>query len=348
MILFLDKFMQRLIITLFLLCPITIFAISSATVTFLLIEPGARAEGIGGAFVAYTDDGTSSWWNPGAMALTTGSKFAIDYSFDRYDTFFKVEQDYYFLGFNSYFESLNGSLGFHAIKYKIETFIQEKNKENYNAYAFSYGYRYSDSFGIGTTIKYIQSEWPNWVYDGENGIKGSGFAFDIGLKKEDIFVQRLDIGFNLQNIGADYQHGNFGQRDPLPMNFRLGLSYRTFEDNYHKVTLNGELNKPLNNRKDPVFKRIFSSWSDDGGFMSRREIDSTVFKIGVEYVGWDLMSFRLGYIRGKSEQIDGFTMGTGVHYIFANGYKVNFDFALNDAVDYKNVSTKTFTLGVEF
>ncbi|MCJ7813427.1 hypothetical protein MUP95_08970, partial [bacterium] len=45
-----------------------VFAVSQAAVLFLMISPGARAAGMGEAFVALADDATAAYWNPAGLA----------------------------------------------------------------------------------------------------------------------------------------------------------------------------------------------------------------------------------------------------------------------------------------
>ncbi|MFN3821922.1 MAG: hypothetical protein ACK4OO_06270, partial [bacterium] len=42
--------------------------VGEATAIFLLISPGARAGGMGEAFVAMANDATATWWNPAGLS----------------------------------------------------------------------------------------------------------------------------------------------------------------------------------------------------------------------------------------------------------------------------------------
>ena len=44
-------------------------AVSEAAVLSLMISPGARAAGMGEAFVAMADDATATFWNPAGLAF---------------------------------------------------------------------------------------------------------------------------------------------------------------------------------------------------------------------------------------------------------------------------------------
>ncbi|MDP7448954.1 MAG: UPF0164 family protein, partial [Candidatus Latescibacteria bacterium] len=54
--------------------PVSATPESRAAVLFLLIEPGARASGMGESYVAIADDATASYFNPAALAGQTDRK----------------------------------------------------------------------------------------------------------------------------------------------------------------------------------------------------------------------------------------------------------------------------------
>jgi len=150
---------------------------------------------------------------------------------------------------------------------------------------------------------------------------------------------------NLQNVGPDITYIDDEQADPLPMNFRLGLSYRLLENEFNKITLNTEMSKELTNR-DPLYKRFISAWTEDG-FLSQRVIDSTIFSVGGEYTYWNFLSLRSGYFYDKAGSIKGLSFGAGIQYTFSNKYKAKFDFAMQPAGELTDYN-KTFSLGLEF
>jgi len=53
------------------------FAVSESGVVFLLISPGARAAGMGEAFVGLADDATAVYWNPAGLAFQTGKEITL-------------------------------------------------------------------------------------------------------------------------------------------------------------------------------------------------------------------------------------------------------------------------------
>jgi len=248
--------------------------------------------------------------------------------------------------------------------------------------ALSYANQVTDNLGLGLTFKFIYSDLaPEGTGQTEIGVKGRGmsFAFDFGVKSEGVDfgqvmvgpyngilaayngvasltgmnrasysyfslpVRRLDFGLNLQNVGPNITYVDDAQSDPLPMNWRMGLSYRLMESEYNRLTLNADMNKLLAN-EDPFYQRIVTAWYDDP---FEDELESTIFNVGAEYTYFDLLSLRAGYIYDKAGDIIGPSFGAGIQYTFSQRYTLSFDFAMQqggDLVDYN----RTFSLGLEF
>ncbi|MCK4655366.1 MAG: PorV/PorQ family protein [Candidatus Cloacimonetes bacterium] len=276
--------------------------------------------------------------------------------------------------------------------------------ESYDlAVAITYGYQLSHKTGTGLTFKFIFSDLaPEGPSETEQGVKGQGmsYAFDLGLKhkgvdfgqilvspyngalslyngvasitglkkaglsKYSIPVEKLDFGFNFQNIGPNITYINESQADPLPMNWRMGFSYKVLESELNKFTVNLDMNKVLAN-DDPVFKRMFTAWTDDFGkrtddagnkiddfasfnnFINSIEIREIIWNMGVEYVYLNLLSLRTGYIADREGEITGFSFGAGFHYTFSKEYLVNIDYAFQPGGDLQDYN-QTLSIKVEF
>ena len=250
------------------------------------------------------------------------------------------------------------------------------------ALAVSYANQVTDNLGLGMSFKFIYSDLaPEGTGQTEIGVKGRGmsFAFDFGVKSHGVDfgqvvvspyngilaaynglasltgmnkasysdfslpIRQLDFGLNLQNVGPNITYVDDAQSDPLPMNWRMGLSYRLMESEYNKLTINADMNKLLAN-EDPFFQRIVTAWYDDP---FKDELESTIFNAGAEYTYFDLLSLRAGYIYDKAGDIIGPSFGAGIQYTFSQRYKLSFDFAMQqggDLVEYN----RTFSLGLEF
>ncbi|HOD54195.1 MAG TPA: PorV/PorQ family protein [Candidatus Cloacimonadota bacterium] len=337
-----------------ILCPVLLSAVSEAGVIFLTIEPGSRPGGMGNAYVAQADDAFANYWNPGALAFNRKTQIAGMHT----NWFGDVDgiNDMYFeyLAYNEYIEDLSGNLGFHILylTYGEQERINEQNQsegtfKSYEiAIASSYAYQYSDELGIGATFKFILSDLsPEGTGQTEQNEKGRGmsYSFDLGLKKKNLLVNGLDFGLNIQNIGPNISFINQDQADPLPLNWRMGFSYRAVENEFNKFTVNADMNKLLAN-DDFVLARLVTAWADDP---TDQEIESTIFNVGSEYIYLNLLALRAGYIYDKAGSIMGPHFGAGVQYTFSNQYKLSFDFAMQEGGEMTDYN-KTFSIGLEF
>ena len=127
------------------------------------------------------------------------------------------------------------------------------------------------------------------------------------------------------------------------MNWRMGFAYHIFDSKLNKLVVTGDMSKVLAN-DDFVLKRIITAWFDDD---SDVEIEETIFNAGAEYVYYDLLSLRTGYIYDKAGDIKGASFGAGFHYTFSSFYKVGLDFAFQPAGELTKWN-KTFSATVEF
>jgi len=261
--------------------------------------------------------------------------------------------------------------------------------------AATYGYQVSQKTGVGLAFKFILSDLAPALDNNqtETGIKGTGmsYAFDLGVKHKSvdfgqilvspyngvlslyngiaslggfnkaelsgysILVEKLDFGLNYQNIGPNITYINESQSDPLPMNFRMGFSYRVLESQYNKLCINADMNKMLANN-DPIYKRIFTSWTDDfkdgdfdsiSAFNNSIEVREIIWGVGAEYTYLDLLSLRSGYLLDRAGEIKGFSFGAGVHYTFNKQYLVNIDFAFQPGGELQDYN-QTLSLKLEF
>jgi len=342
-------------IALLFLIPTALSAISQGAPLSLLIEPSSRAGGMGMAYVAHADDGFAGYWNPGSMAFNRKTQFAGMHS-NWFGDVEGINDIYYeYLGWNQYFEDI-GNIG---VNFVFMTFgdmpIVDEEGDPHGTYtpfdlatSFVYAYQLNEKVGLGLAFKIIYSKLATTdVLETVNQTDKKGYglswAFDLGIKHKNLFINRLDWGLNLQNIGPKITYSNEDQADPLPTNFRMGLSYRILESRYNKFRVNLDMNKNLAN-DDNVLASLITAWYDDD---SDTEIDEIILNFGTEYIYLDLLSLRVGYISDRAGEIDGFSFGAGIHYTFSKTYTLAFDFAMQPAGELTDYN-KTFSVKLDF
>ncbi len=339
------------ILALLVTLPTILSAVSEEALVWMLIVPGSRPGGMGEAFVAQADDGYATYWNPGSMAFNRKNQIAGMHTNWLQDS--GIDDIYYeFLSWNNYYPEI-GNIGFFVQFMNLGS--QQQTGENnedlgtFDSYAFaaafSYGYQVDENWGLGSNFKFIRSDLGPGTGNTDSKGEGMTFAFDFAVKCRDILeylaldnpmIGELSWGLNLQNVGPDITYVDDAQDDPLPMNFRTGLSYNAWNDEFSDVRINADVNKVLAN-EDGVLTRLISDWDDD----------NYIYNAGVEYTYLQLLSLRGGYVNDKAGEIVGPSFGAGIHYTFQNKYKLSADFAMQQGGELTDYN-KTFSLSLEF
>ncbi len=306
---------------------------------FLSIGQGARAMGMGSAFVGVSDDASAMYWNPAGITKIEGASVLIDHTEWLADTKYNFVAATYNLG-------AMGSIGFSLISSDIGemnvTTIDEPEGtgETYTAQDLSvslaYAIKLTDNFSIGITPKFVhQKIWR---------MSATSFAVDLGVQ----YVTPFDgiiLAASMSNFGSkmkmegnsslvlydpdDNTSGNNGnipayletEEWELPLLFRVGLSYQPIKTKMHTVTVAVDAAHP----------------SDD--FES--------VNIGGEYLFNELVSLRAGY---KSLFLDAaeesFTLGFGLQQRLVGNIMLKVDYAYIDFGRFSDV--QKFSLAINF
>ena len=295
---------------------------------FLLIETGARAVGMGGAYVAIADDPSAMYWNPSGIARVESFTAAFNH------TKWLVDISYNFIGAILPFDNY-GSLGIHAVflsmdDMQITSELFPEGVENgyfsAGSYVFglSYGLNLTERFSLGLSTKFIGEYISHST--------ANAIAFDIGS----LYTTELDelkIGMSISNYGTKMQmsgndmlrqiddHDQEGNNPninaylateefDLPLIFRFGLSWDAFKGYANSnLLLAIDAQVPNNNHKS--------------------------LSSGLEYVYNNMFSLRGGYntwygdSAANEEDLSGISMGLGIKYDI-NLATVNIDYAYRD------------------
>src|SRR3989441_4335543 len=216
----------------------------------LLIAPGARSDGMGRAFVAVANDANAVWWNPGALAFTTGHDVSSMYA--------KLVPDLaddVFFSYTSYAQHVEGwggigfSLGYLSYGKSIATDQDGNELGTFTSYevapTLAYGTELMKDMGFGVALKLVRVDLApaNVTLDQKAG-RGTTFAADIGgLYK----LPRLknSVGLVLQNLGPNIAYIDQDQSDPLGRNAKLGFAVTPFETEMYRVLVAADVNRSL-------------------------------------------------------------------------------------------------------
>jgi tetratricopeptide (TPR) repeat protein len=189
---------------------------------------GARAMGMGDAFVAKADDPTAVFWNP------AGLDFIYQQSVTLFHASLYAETMYDFLGY--VYPTLDlGTFGIgisrigtsDILRTDITNFDFEGSTfafETYRAY-LSYGLRIPWDLAVGASLKVERSAFTDIVEYGD--AIGVGVGFDLAVIYRPQFstspwLRDWSLGLNIQNLfSPQLKHGE--TPDALPMTLKAGL-----------------------------------------------------------------------------------------------------------------------------
>lgn len=229
--------MKRLAITIIFLIsvPLILKASDYPGAVFLMIFPGARAVGLGGAFSAIADDAMATYYNPAGLAFQHSIDLSHTYGDWLPGLYPGMSYKYYGLAVPISERYTIGS----SVDYLStgETDVTDNNGNYLGSYTsydvavgLSVGVKINSNNALGITGKYIQSFLiPDWVLElyGLNGGTGRAFAFDLGTLSSYPSVFGISsVALGLKNIGSNIKYTKSGEEDRLPLAFVLGLSHK--------------------------------------------------------------------------------------------------------------------------
>ena len=218
-------------------------AIGTGALTFLEIGVGARAMGMGGAFVAVANDASATFWNPAGIVWTehiqieaNRNSWFLDDKYDFLSGVIPIPQ------FNSAIAVSFATIGFG--EQPVRTVDRPTGTgEKYDARDYVVGLTWAtaltDRFSFGVSAKFLSSRiWHE---------SASAFALDFGIFYNTA-LKGLRLGFSMSNFGSSVQYigrdldstldpdnkvENFDRVPaeyktdpyPLPILFRAGISY---------------------------------------------------------------------------------------------------------------------------
>lgn len=227
-----------------------VMAQSQAGAIWLLINPGARADGMGEAGVAIANDAYASYWNPAGLGFLRGREVGLMHT----NWLPNLASDIYYDFIGAYYHVRYwGTFGGHIIMMNLGEQIAMDERANYlgtfASYMFavtlSYGSQLSRYSAIGVSVKLIHQHLTDILAGAEKG-KGysTGIGFDFGYMKKKFILDNMNFGLTISNIGPKIAFIDANQADPMPTNLKMGISYTT-GDRYNKITIAYDMNKLL-------------------------------------------------------------------------------------------------------
>ncbi len=284
------------LISYFILFSFNIFSITGVAggaAPFLRSGVGARALSLSGAFTAYTDDSTVSYWNPAASSYI--GKIAVSSMF----SWLTEDRKYNF--FNILFPSDSGTFAVNFINFSIGGIeARESDTQEYtiiedveNAYFLTYSKELlrgleGTSVSAGFNLKIIQTS-----LDKYNSL---GFSLDLGVIL--IPFKFMSFGLAFQDLTGSLKWST-GTVEKIPFDMKIGVAFKLLDD---------------------LLRISFDTEKVEyEGLILRNGIELGFFKMffGRAGISYDIKSYEFN-----------FTLGAGVKYKFYNIiFQIDYAFA---------------------
>jgi hypothetical protein len=363
-----NLFFTLVVVSLLLFSVSETFAVSEAAVLFLLISPGARAAGMGEAFVGVADDATAAFWNPAGLAYQKGRELTLMHA----NWLPQFESDLFY-DFGAYRQSVEGigTFGLNVTYLNLgkQYYTDETGPEilgEFSSYEYAisgtYGTLLAENWAVGLGLRFIRSNLSDVKVGAEMGDgKASDFAFDVATLYKFPFAPKLSFGLNLSNMGPKITYVDADQADPLPTNLKVGFAYKLVDTKFNRLTLTGDMNKLMVTRhadgtSDPFYKALFTSpWTivekekqniggEDEKVIGESKILNAILSGGLEYWYSDLIALRTGYYWDKPGKVTYVSFGAGIQY---NLYRFDFGY-VSAAEGHPLANTMRFSLTMGF
>ncbi|HEX9974534.1 MAG TPA: PorV/PorQ family protein, partial [bacterium] len=295
-----------------------------AGANFLKMGVGSRPLGMGSAFTGVGDDLYTMYWNPGGLGLVRWwevSAMYNSYFADMYYGALTGVKQFRMLGSRKTTAGIG--LFFHGMPEWDNTqgASPERGSANNIMAVAAFGQRLDwlwDDISLGLNVKVGRSSLAN--YDAWT------FAADFGIMYQlDVFNRPLQIGATVQNIG--HQTAFIRESSPIPLGFRLGVSYRFLNCDYHNLLIATDI--------------------------AKYKYGNLKLSLGAEYWFWNLLAIRSGYVInqkdigdlsfGMSVKFDAFNSGLQTDYNRSN-YGEVFNYNNSGTVSLFAVNPEPFRL----
>ena len=230
----------------------------TSSATFLRIGVGARAVGMGEAFVAVANDPSAIFWNTAGLASLQRRELSVSH------VDWPADVNYEHLTLILPSRRLGGSialqLGVLATDIEETTELQPFGTGRTFSYSdvvagFAYSRRWTDKLLVGGGVKWVREDLGSQV----GGPTTSAFLFDVGSIYY-LGIGSVRIATSLSNFGAALRpegtyvspyDGSTAQYDAFdpPLMFRYGVAFEPLENDVQRLTASFEVNQPADNEQ---------------------------------------------------------------------------------------------------
>jgi hypothetical protein len=309
------------------------------SVVFLVIPPGARANGMGGAFAAVADDATTTYYNPAGLAFLDSRELSLTHS--PWLPALVDDMYYEFVGYAQPFKAWAGGLGANLVFLSMgkSTRTDEYGNEQGEIYSYdlaltvSYGTKILDNLAAGLSLKWIREE-----LDSQEGAVGNTYAVELGMLYNTP-IRGLRVAGMLQNLGPKIAYIDESEASDIPRCLKVGIAYEVINKPPYKLLAAVDYEKIM-----VGLDRVW--WKEGGGSSFGDELRERKLAGGLEFWFNDLVAFRWGYYHDTEapNEPEGHTFGGSLKYRM-----LGFDFAYAAPPrDLGDEYTKHYSISVRF
>ena len=283
--------------------------VGTAGAQFLKIGVGARAVGMGEAFVAVADDGSAIWWNPAGVARITRdgtSRVSLNHST------WPADISHEFFGYAGTYGGVPGAMAFSSTVLQMDPipvrteYSPEGTGENFDAGSFNLGFTWSknliDRFAFGVTTKYLHL--------GLADDNADGIVVDFGTLYYTDY-KTIRIGMAIQGLGPSMKF--IDESFPLPTMFRVGTAMDAYSSNDHNLMVAFEFDHPSDNAERANFGAEYSLKAFQpnvllqvrGGYRYNRDEEGLAAGFGVEFPTGSASWMRVDYAYSDMDYLEG-------------------------------------------
>jgi hypothetical protein len=267
---------------------------------FLKLGVGARAAGMGGAYVAVADDATAVFWNAAGIARVEEGKSQLSLNHANWPAELSFDQ----IGYVFHLKKIPGAFAVHARALSMQPMEETTAWQPYGtgqtfdagmmAAGVTYARSFTDKFSAGVTA--------SMVHTGLADLSQQTFSVDIGTLY-DVGAAGMKIGMAIQNMGSQEK---FIEREArIPSIFRVGTSATLLKSADHLLTGAFEFSHPPDNAE-----RV---------------------NLGAEYAFKKYLFLRGGY--AINYDAEGMSAGLGMHFPASIAGTADLDYAYTDMLD---------------
>lgn len=284
----------------------------TSSFSFLKINVGGRAVGMGGAYTGLADDESALYYNPAGIAATEDPRFIAEY----HNYFVGLQS-----GFGGYVRPLgrDKAVALHFSYLNYGEFTQTDQAGNIEGTFGGGDFMLAGTFAMRRTNRLMVGVTAKFIYEKIQEFSATGLALDLGLRYNSD-RERFSAGLLIQNLGTQLSSLGVDDNSGLPTTVRTGVAARPRGLN---SILTADLILPFDNDLE--------------------------FAIGAEYIelkplflriGWN--SFGSNYRSNYSDNgLAGMTFGVGLDY-----KSMQFSYAFVPAADLGDSHRVTLTGGL--